>query len=222
VNGRRSPALDAWLGQAQTAGMQVELMNERWASISTAWSQTGHPLAAGTADAASRSPTIGLDATPVTIVVGSGEHDAARNQNRKLADDLLARWVAHAQGAPPVVLDTVDVATLRGRHLMCIGNPRSNRVLATLTANNPLPVQWDARSLRVGEQTWIRAERRPVVVRLPRPDEPNHVLLVLDGSAPWIDDELPTASFPDLLIGTLPGQTGGPALQRWFDSRWRP
>lgn len=166
---------------------------------------------------------------PFVVVVGTGEHLAARRDNRLLADAFLVAWARHAQGRPPVVDDTAFVETDWPRHhLVLIGNTRSNRVLATSTAN--LPVRWDARNLSLGARNWPRHERRAFALAWPHPADDGRLLVVLDGAPAWTINGraqvgtpptgLPLAGLPDLLIGGS-GTEDGPAVRLLADGAWR-
>ena len=61
-------------------------------------------------------PLPGYAEGPFVVVVGTGEHLAARRDNRTLADAFLAAWARHAQGRPPVVDDAAFVESDWPRH----------------------------------------------------------------------------------------------------------
>ncbi len=167
-----------------------------------------------------RSPLPGIDAGPVAIIVGTGEHVAAAEANRLLADAVVRAWSEHAHAAPIVHLDTIDPVLVADHHLICIGSPRSHRLLAHLMGHGFDPhAQWDERSLQVGSTTWLRAERRPLAIRRPRPERHDRVVVILDGGPSWPTGSLPGTDWADLLIG--PGPAGTPPLHQWFDSDWR-
>lgn len=160
---------------------------------------------------------------PFVVVVGTGEHLAARRDNRTLADAFLAAWANHAQGRPPVVDDTALVESAWPRHhLVLIGNTRSNRVLATVLAASAtvLPVRWDARSLSIGTRTWPRHEHRAFALAWPHPADDGRLMVVLDGAPAWATSGLPLAGLPDLLVGGS-GLESRPAMRLLADGAWR-
>ncbi len=143
---------------------------------------------------------------PFVIVVGTREHAAAQADNHDLAQRFTVAWAAHAHGLPRRIDDTAfDPRSWRGYHLVLIGNPRSNRVLADLVADGlPLPASWDSRRITVttgtGVETWLRSERRALALVSARPRDPAHVVVVLDGAPSWSDAGLPLSGLPDISI----------------------
>jgi hypothetical protein len=134
---------------------------------------------------------------PFMLVVGTGEHAAARRANRRLADAFRAAWAAHAHAIAPELPDTADVAALAGRNLVLIGNPRSNRVLANLGLQ--LPVVWDHRQVSgPGGFTAVRAAGPAIALSARLAD--GRAVLILDGAAPPWGDGLPLADRGDSLL----------------------
>lgn len=127
---------------------------------------------------------------PFTVVVGTAEHRAARTANRRLAEAFRDAYAAHAHAVPPQVDDDVDPASLTGRNLVLIGNPRSNRILASLALE--LPCTWDHRLVQgPGGAGMLRAAGGGIAClgRLAG----GHLALVLDGRPPAWGDGLPLA-----------------------------
>lgn len=156
-----------------------------------------------------------------TVVIGTGESAAAQADNRDLGQAFATAWAAHAQGRVRLMPDTgLDETSLPGQHLVLIGNVRSNLLLARLTARAALPVQWDARTLTIGSDIFLRAERRAFALAWPHPAHDGRLLVILDGGPSWTATGLPLAGLPDLLVG---GRNAGdpPAVQRTFGNDWR-
>jgi hypothetical protein len=141
------------------------------------------------------TPDPGWPGRPFTIVVGTGEHRFARVSNRALADAFRAAYAQHAQAVPPLVDDGVDPATLAGRDLLCVGNPRSHRLLARLVADGlALEAAWDHRSV-----SWRGSERLRAAsgcLKLTAIDR-QRTVLVLDGGIPAWGPDQPLAGLPD-------------------------
>jgi hypothetical protein len=153
---------------------------------------------------------------PFVVVVGTGEHAAARADNRQLADAFVRAWAAHAHGLPPVVLDSAFAARAwSGHQLVLIGSPRSNSVLRQRVPT--LPVTWDDRSIRVGDRVCQRAYRPALALAVVDPQAAGRTLLVLDGAPAWGAPlgELPLqaeAATADLVL--RPGQPAeGPVVR---------
>lgn len=163
-------------------------------------------------------PLAAVTAAPFVVVVGTGEHAAARAGNRRLADRFIADWRAHAHGDPPQVRD-VDfrAADWPRHHLVLVGNPRSNRVCADLVDDARLPVRWDGRSLRCDGITLLRAAQPPFAMCRPHPDADGRLLAIIDGDPAWRADGMPLADLPDLVLGPVER----PLVRRLFDNGWR-
>lgn len=158
---------------------------------------------------------------PFTVVVGTAESAAAQAENRALAQAFATAWASHAQGRVRLVADTgLDETALPGQHLILIGNPRSNLLLARLTERTTLPVQWDARSVTVAGQSFLRADRRAIALAWPHPAHDGRLLVILDGRPAWTATGLPLAGLPDLLISG-PTPEDPPAVLRTFGNDWR-
>lgn len=189
----------------------------------------GQPYRAPAADDATPRKRLGQTTGPLaayaqgpfTVVVGTGESVAAAAENRALADAFAVAWAAHAHARVPLVEDTgLDETALPGRHLVLIGNPRSNRLLTRLTERTTLPVQWDARSLTFAGQTVLRAERRAFALAWPHPANDGRLLVILDGRPAWSADTLPLLGLPDVIVGGT-AQGDPPLVQHTFDNAWR-
>ncbi|HAT09008.1 MAG TPA: hypothetical protein DCS97_00055 [Planctomycetes bacterium] len=134
---------------------------------------------------------------PFTLVVGTGEHAAARRANRLLADAFRTAWAAHAQALAPELPDTAGPAELAGRNLVLIGNPRSNAVLARLGLD--LPVTWDHR-LASGPDGFSALRSSGPAIALSARLADGRAVLILDGVAPPWGDGLPLADRRDRLL----------------------
>jgi len=175
-----------------------------------AWGQACGPLAAY-AD------------RPFVVVVGSGESDAAIQANDALARHFMTSWVAHAQGLPARVGDrNFHARDWPDRHLVLIGNPRSNQVLHSLVIEEglKLPLAWDARSITGLGVTCLRPDRRAFALCWPHPAHDGRLLVVLDGAPAWSGTDLPLSGLPDLVIGP-PAAGGESLLSRTFSCDWR-
>lgn len=166
-------------------------------------------------------PLSGYATAPFTVVMGTGESAAAQADNRALAQAFAVAWASHAQGRVRIVADTgLSEESLPGQHLVLIGNTRSNLLLALLAAKTTLPVRWDSRSVSVGDQSFLRAQRRSVALAWPHPAYDGRLMVILDGRAAWRANGLPLAGLPDLVIGGEQAEDS-PALQRTFSNDWR-
>ncbi len=157
-----------------------------------------------------------------TLVIGTGESAAALSANRALANAFTAAWVAHAHGRPRTIDDSQFKAEEQlGRHLVLVGNSRSNSVLAKLLTNiTAFPATWTTRTLTIADKNWLRSEQRPVAITWPHPANDGRVLLILDGSPRWLQPGLPLATVPDLALGSMASESE-PELWRNFSNDWR-
>lgn len=158
---------------------------------------------------------------PFVVIQGTGESEAAAQANAILADRFVAAWVAHAHGAPPRIIDrSFTPADWAGRHLIFIGNARSNRVLRDLVEDGlRLPISWDARQVLGPGIACLRAERRPFALCWPHPAADGRLLVVLDGAPAWSETGLPLAGLGDLFIGPA-SPNGRPLVDRRFGNEW--
>lgn len=153
---------------------------------------------------------------PFVVVVGTGEHRAAREDARTLADAFVRAWAAHAHGLPPVVDDTAfRMGDWPGRNLVLIGSPRGNAVLADLLPRPP--AIWDDRTLRVGAVICHRSLAPALAFAVAHPRDPALTVLVLDGAPAWRGSPgtLPLAAEAaeaDLVLRPGPTEEGAPLL----------
>jgi len=218
VLGPSDAAVSAWM--AHLPGLAVASLPD------SGWTPAQIPLIAATETPAlasfrQRAPLPGIDPGPVTVVIGTGESQAAHRDNALLAESYLHAWAQIAQGVPTTSTDDVTLKSLRGQHLVLIGSPRSNRILAELIQQGLDPrATWDERQITCLGHTWLRAEKRPLLIRRPNPKDPRSVVVIVDGGADWTPDYLPGVNRSDAWVGALiPGAP--PMLEQWFDSDWR-
>jgi hypothetical protein len=139
---------------------------------------------------------------PFVVVVGTAEHAAAVATNQSLAEAFVAAWSHHAHGRPPVLRDQdFRVSDWPRHHLVCIGNPRSNTVLADLFAGGGLPLHWDDRTVSAQGFSRLRSLRTPIALDRPHPAGDGRWVVVLDGAPAWNTDGLPLAGLPDVVVG---------------------
>jgi hypothetical protein len=157
-----------------------------------------------------------------TLVIGTGESAAALSSNRALANAFTAAWVAHAHGRPRTIDDSqFKEEEQLGRHLVLVGNTRSNSVLAKLLTNTTtFPATWTTRTLTIEDKNWLRSEHRPIAITWPHPANDGRVLLVLDGSPRWLQPGLPLTMVPDLALGHMTTENE-PEIWRNFSNDWR-
>ncbi|MFW5860489.1 MAG: hypothetical protein ACOCYP_10730 [Planctomycetota bacterium] len=154
-----------------------------------------------------------------TVVVGSGDHAAAARRNAALAQAFAADWVAHAHGAPQVVADRdFDPAGHSTANLVCVGNPRSNTLLARLVPQTGFAhIRWDDLALELGERRIRRTADYALALAMPHPEDPRRLVVIIDGQPAWQrDGRLPLGSVPDLLLRVQ----GEPATAVLLDNDW--
>ncbi len=132
-------------------------------------------------------PGNGWADAPFSIIVGTAEHAAAVQANRAIAEGLRKAYAAHAHAVVELIDDRAELTTLDGRNLVLIGNPRSNRVLASLGLD--LPYRWDHRMMTGPEGSVLRATMPSLVIRSRLPN--GYAVLIVDGPVPMWGDELP-------------------------------
>jgi hypothetical protein len=127
---------------------------------------------------------------PFAVIVGSAEHTAAAAVNRRLAESFRSAYAAHAHAVVELLDDRVEATRLAGRNLVLIGNPRSNRVLASLRPE--LPWRWDHRSVTGPDGTTMLRATMPSLACSARLADGRSVL-ILDGPVPAWGPDLPLA-----------------------------
>ncbi len=118
------------------------------------------------------------------IVVGTlAEADANRAAAGRLQDQIRRRW---ANVTVPVVTDTALTADdRRGRHLLLVGRPATNRIAAELAGAWPL--QFGAGSFTLDGTTYAHPASA-VIAAGPHPDSPSRSVVLfagLGGGATW-------------------------------------
>jgi hypothetical protein len=141
----------------------------------------------------------------IVLVVGTGEHDAARAANRRLADAFAEAWRRHTGDDPERLDDRAPADPADPRTRLLVGSPLSHREAAPFAA----VMAWDHRQVRLtgGGGAWHRSEERPVQWRMPDPRRPDRWLILLAGSPAWVAAPrwrpglLPLATLPDAWVG---------------------
>jgi hypothetical protein len=160
-----------------------------------------------------------------------GTSDPAQTEtNRRRAEHASRYWWNSANIQMPVIADTaLDYQQVMNKHLVLIGNPRSNSFLASLA--DRLPVKWEDNAVVMGGR---RFEGPSVGVSFifPNPLSPNHYLLVHAGvkaRGTWLSAWLPRW-LPDFVVydDGISVQRGGrlmdkrkPLFAGYFSRRWR-
>jgi hypothetical protein len=128
---------------------------------------------------------------PFVVVVGTGEHEAARDDQLKLARRFVEDWYRQSYALPPVVLDGEFESRRWQQHrLVLVGNPRSHRLIADQACQDA-GLRWDHRQVmrldadgRVVER-WHRSTLPGIAVSIADPRGRPFPALVIDGSAVW-------------------------------------
>jgi hypothetical protein len=167
---------------------------------------------------------------PFVVVIGTDESVAAQQDNRAFAQAFAQAWAQFAHGRPLIIDDRQflaekDEKKYAQHHIICMGNTRSHSLLKKWFADDKqfaqqFPLQWDARSVRLGTQTFLRAEKRPVVIAWPQPHNPTRLLIVCDGRPTWLDNGLPFVQLGDFAIGG-PQANDPPTVWRTFSTTWQ-
>lgn len=153
---------------------------------------------------------------PFVIVVGTGEHSAAKAANERMAEAFRLQWAAQAQHFPRLILDTeYQDSQWQRHHLVLIGNPRSNAVLSGL--NPELPVTWDHRSITSVHGSQPRQGGTGVALAWPHPSQPWRTMVILDGTAPYpaIPGSIPLGGAGDLLTWSKDGARSSVIVSGW-------
>lgn len=159
---------------------------------------------------------------PFHIIVGDAGSIAERSRNRALAQDLVSRYVSHGHTAPPWQRDQTIPAEqdpfASDHHLILVGNPTSNQVVAQLAAAiGSLPLEWDHRSISLGDHRVLRAGAWLAVACLPHPRHPQRVVVVIDGhpQAAGVDPR-PLHGLPRGLLVAGDGSQYRASLTDWW------
>ena len=152
----------------------------------------------------------------------------------KWIDSELARftneWRAQFRGDVRVIdarMDAVKRAAEAGTHLVVWGDLSSNPIIAKLLPE--LPLQWDARELRVGTNHFDAMTRVPVLIF---PNPLNRSRYIVLNSGPTFFDfgaasnaqqtpKLPDYAVLDITVPHPEKLTRGVALAGFFDETWK-
>lgn len=142
------------------------------------WRSTDDPdVPAGSKRAGVSGPLDDIWFEPFTIIYGTADPDQVAI-NRRVAEHM-SRYNTRSDISMPVMADTdVTEATLVGRGIVLIGNPKSNRITARAVAK--LPVSFDDDGLSLGDR---RFEGPEVGVSMiyPSPFDPDHYVVIHAG-----------------------------------------
>ena len=164
------------------------------------------------------------------LVVYGTQDPSQTETNRLRAEDIARyRW-ASADIAIPVLADTaLDPGQMRTHHLILVGNPRSNRVLAGMA--DQLPVQWSSDAVTIGGSRFV-GPGVGVSFIYPNPKAPDRYVVVHGGvgrRGTWLSAWLPRW-LPDFVVYDegIAVQRGGRLLDRRrplaggnFDRQWQ-
>jgi hypothetical protein len=104
-------------------------------------------------------------------------------------------------------------------NLVLVGNPRSNAVAASLWRSKPqpLPLNWDHRTLTFDGGDYLRATAIGVAVAWEPAEGSDQVIVLMDGQPCWLPGTLPLLACGDVALRGADGRIRG-----WlFDSDWR-
>jgi hypothetical protein len=88
-------------------------------------------------------------------------------------------WRRILRGEPRVIRDdAVSDLDIASSHLVLWGDPRSNKVLAKIAGQ--LPIRWDAREIKVGQETYSADHHIPVLI-FPNPLNPKRYVVLNSG-----------------------------------------
>jgi hypothetical protein len=140
----------------------------------------------------------------------------------------VAEWRNQFRGEPRIKRDDeITDADAAANHLILWGDPQSNKWIGRLV--DKLPITWDAKSVRIGKQSFASTQHLPVLV-YPNPLKPERYVVLNSGftfthprSASNADQ---TPKLPDYAVVDLDGPPGigvnGEVVAAgFFDEQWR-
>ncbi len=93
--------------------------------------------------------------------------------------EAIFHWRRYFRGEPRLKRDSdISAADLQDHHLILWGDPRSNRILARIA--HQLPIQWNSKSIRVGNKTYDPTQQVPVFI-FPNPLNPKRYVVINSG-----------------------------------------
>ncbi len=158
--------------------------------------------------------------TPMNATTGAWESEEL--------DHAMREWRRQFRGEPPVKNDDqITADDIAAGNLICFGDPSSNKILARVA--DELPIQWTARQITVGDQSFPSDHHAPVMI-YPNPLNPDHYLVINSGFTfrenDYISNARQTPKLPDYAVvdvnvpvsRTSPGEI---ATAGFFDEQWR-
>jgi hypothetical protein len=143
-------------------------------------------------------------------------------------DRAVIQWRQQYRGDAPIKDDSaVTAEDVKSNNLILWGDPSSNSVLAKLAAD--LPIQWTAKDVKVGTQTFSAADHAPILI-YPNPKVPGKYIVLNSGFTfreyDYLNNARQTPKLPDWVVVDLntppdaryPGKI---AAADFFDEQWK-
>ncbi len=164
---------------------------------------------------------------PFTLVYPSGRSEA-HEAARRLTVQLVQDWYACAKALPEINADSeVDEDLIASRHLILVGGPEVNCVLARITDRLPVRIADD--SYLVGDRRFPRKGNGLWMI-YPNPLNPKRYVLIIDGVqwAPEVQPNHKLDFLPDFIVFTAETvkddtwfPTNRPLCAGYFDGSWQ-
>ncbi|MFO1065076.1 MAG: prolyl oligopeptidase family serine peptidase [Pirellulales bacterium] len=209
------------------AALKLNRSNNTW-TVAEDWpALRKHPGISGPIDDAFFSPFL------FVLPSGKSSHPAVESWIKCESRTAIERWTTLMRGEPRVKKDTeVTDDDMRRYHVVCWGDPTSNKLLARLLSKQdlgPLPIRWNEKEIHVGDKSWNSAEHVPMAI-LPNPVAPYRYLVINSGlTFRPAHDKTNSLQNPKLPDWTIIGLDKAPDAERpgridtagFFDDRWQ-
>jgi predicted peptidase len=201
----------------------------RWKRVAGRWQAATDSIPAGEKSPGLSGPIDDIRYEPHVFVYGTAD-PAQTEVNRRRAEHAARYFWNSSEIHMPVVADhAFDRAQMQEKHLVLIGNPKSNKILASMAKQ--LPVTWESDAIRVGKRRFM-GKSVGISFIYPNPLAPHRYLLVHAGvgrRGTWLSAWLPRW-LPDFMVydDAVSVQRGGRLMDKrealwagYFDRQWR-
>ena len=169
-----------------------------------------------------------MDSFIIVVPTGQAWNESIGRWTTNEVAKAVAEWRSQFRGEPRIKRDDeITEADAAANHLILWGDPHSNKWIGRLA--DKLPIIWDAKSVRIGKQSFTSTQHLPVLV-YPNPLKPQRYVVLNSGftfahprSSSNADQtpKLPDYAVVDIDGPPAVGVNGEVVAAGFFDEQWR-